>query len=280
MKSVGCRARCALSLLLAFLLAVPSSPAFSWAFTEKIPKKDRENNLRDAEDNISATYPRLLAQYNLPKGSKAGDWKTIVSSDPQSQPTEPPAPPPPPEYPGTDGEPAPPVAEPPGTFPPPGPSSPPETHPQTPAKVEVGPQGGQVPWQGGNVSLNVPPGALNRNVPITVQKPEIIFERDPESNISQDDVSQAATVELGPAGTKFASPVEVVMQIPSESRQRLARGDQMVIVVKSGDFLEEVTDYKIDDQGRAHFYLSHFSSPLVYIIGGMILVSFMAIGGG
>ena len=281
MKSVGCRARCAMSLLLAFLLAVPSSPAFSWAFAESIPKKDPENSPCDFEGNISETTPRLLAQYNLPKGSKAGDWKTIVGSEPQGQPTAPPAPLPPSEYPGTFGEPepTPPVAEPPKTPPPPEPSSPPATQPQAPAKVEVGPQGGQVPWQGGTVSLNVPPGALNRNVPITVQRPEIVFERDPDSNIGQDDVVQAATVELGPAGTIFASPVEVVMQIPAESLQRKARGDQLVIVVKSGDFLEEVTDYKIDNQGRAHFYLTHFSSPMVYIIGGMILVSFMAIGG-
>ncbi len=284
MKSVGFRARCALSLFLSFLLTIPASPAFSFAVRDNPLEQQRGNLSEEATGDVSANRETLLAQSDYPQGSKAGNWRTVVGSergnpfgDPQA---DPPAPTTPVANSGADDEPfSPPPPEPSENIPPPEPSDVPPPPPQETAEVEVGSQGGQVSWKEGSVSLTVPPGALNQNVSITVQKPDLEIERDPESNIGAEDVIEAASVELGPAGTTFAAPVEVVMQLSPESRRRLSQGSQLAIVVNSGGFLEEATDYRIDDQGQLRFHLEHFTSVAAIVVGGMLFVALMGIAG-
>ncbi len=287
MKSVGIRARCALSLLLSFLLTIPSSPAFSFAGRDDLPKRQIDNFSGNSKEDLSTNRDILSAQSNYPQGSKAGDWRTVVSSDRGSQTGPLPVEQPPPESsppafdePGEIEEPIkPPAPEPSGNIPEPEPSDVFPSQPRETAEVEVGLQGGQVPWKQGCVSLTIPPGALNQSVSITVQKADVKIERDPESNIGADDILEAATVELGPSGTTFAAPVEVSMKISPESRRRLSQGGQLAIIVDSGGFLEEVTDYKIDDQGQVRFRLEHFSSIAAIVVGGMLFVALMGMAG-
>ena len=146
-------------------------------------------------------------------------------------------------------------------------------------KDEVGPEGGVVEDKKSEISISIPPGALRQRVPITIKKSAAKIELDRKSSIPAEAVKIAASAELEPSGTRFLRPVEITMPIDPATRQKLTKGYKLVIAVANGDHIEQVERYRIDQKGRVHFQLEHFSSAYVFTILGLTAVAVLAMAG-
>jgi hypothetical protein len=145
--------------------------------------------------------------------------------------------------------------------------------------VEIGPRGGAVTLDSEKVQISIPPRALNRNIPITIERSSIEFQRDPESTIRASDIMLAGALELGPSGTTFSAPITVTMEIPPEALKRVREGQKLLITVANGDILSQVRQYHIDERSTVSFQLEHFSAAFIFAMGGLVIVSLGMLAG-